>query len=116
MCGHVAGVGFLAVHDLDDVRHEQGIALVVELERAACALEADAGERVANRGAIFLAGLLDRHHRQRDRVVSLRRIGIGNTTEGLLVLGDERLRGRDVGSGRNAKVGREVNAVDRAAA
>ena len=46
--GNVASVRFLAVDDLNHVGQQQRIALFVELERAANAVEAYFTQRVAN--------------------------------------------------------------------
>src|SRR3984893_8982482 len=111
--GHVAGVSLLAADDLHHVRQQQWIALLVEFKRPAHAFEADPSERISDGGAIFLPSLLDGQQRKRDRVIGFGRIGVRHSPIRLLILLDEHLRCWDIGSGSNAKMGGEVDAVDR---
>ena len=95
---------------------QQRIALLIELERPAHALEAEAGQRVADRGAILLARLFDRQQSERDRIVRFRRVGIGHAAERFLIFVHEGSGGGDIRAGGHAEMRGEIHAVHGGAA
>src|SRR5262245_650121 len=94
---NVATVGLFAVHDLHDVGHQQWISFLVELERAAGAVEADLSQGIANLAAVFATRLLYCKQRHRDRVIGLGMIRVSYLVVGLLDFGDQLLRRRNAG-------------------
>src|SRR5579883_837477 len=111
----VAAVGLLAVHDLHHMGEKQGVALAVEFEGAAHALEAYISERIANCGFVLAAGFLNGEQCYGDRIISLSVIGIRKGAIGLLELFDEHLRSGDIASGSAAVMSHVEDAVHRLA-